>query len=48
MKKGSKEKKSFYADEGILIDAFTKKPEIPQGSSGSIFGEDAKRESKYT
>ena len=29
MKKRSKEKKSFYANESILIDAFTKKPEIP-------------------
>ena len=29
MKKRSKEKKSFYANEGILIDVFTKKPEIP-------------------
>ena len=29
MKRRSKEKKSFYVNEGILIDAFTKKPEIP-------------------
>ena len=46
MKKGSKDKKSFYANEGILIGVFTKKPEISQGNTSYIFGEDAKRRSK--